>query len=74
MRRPNIRKLNQIVAVWNEAHRIGAAVIVTLDSGREFATTTRSAAEVLSGHSAVVWLVGVTGCYHLSHVRPAETA
>jgi hypothetical protein len=30
---------------------------------------TRSVAEVLSGHTAVVWLKGVTGCVSLTHVQ-----
>jgi len=30
---------------------------------------TRSHAEVLSGHTAVVWIEGVVGCVALSHVE-----
>ena len=32
--------------------------------------TTRSHAEVLSGHTAVVWITGCVGCVCLSHVEP----
>lgn len=70
-RQPSARKLDQMVADWNAANAVGAPVIFTRDSGSEFATTTRSKAEVLSGHTAVIWLVGVTGCYLLDRVRPA---
>ena len=38
-------------------------------------TRTRSEAQVLSGHSAVIWLDGVRGCYLLDRVRAIpETA
>ncbi|WP_374650281.1 hypothetical protein [Rhizorhabdus sp.] len=33
-------------------------------------TRTRSKAEVLSGHSAVIWLDGISGCYLLDRVTP----
>jgi hypothetical protein len=32
-------------------------------------STTRSEAELLGGHTAVVWLEGVRGCIALSHVK-----
>lgn len=33
---------------------------------------TRTAAQVLSGHTAVVWIEGCSGCISLSHVRALE--
>ncbi|MDP1611680.1 MAG: hypothetical protein Q8M11_11530, partial [Sulfuritalea sp.] len=36
-----------------------------------FRTKTRSDAQVLSGHSAVIWLENVSGCYLLDRVTPA---
>ncbi len=33
----------------------------------------RSDAQVLSGHSAVIWLENVSGCYLLDRVTPAPT-
>ncbi len=55
---------------FNEMHAIGADVFVQLDGKDEpFLTKTRSAAEILSGHSAVVWLENVRGCYSLDRVR-----
>jgi len=48
---------------------VGTPVILTKDSGEEVVAITRSEAQVLSGHSAVIWLVGVTGCYLLDRVR-----
>lgn len=61
----------QRVDQWNAAHPVGTPVVVRLDSGKNFATKTRSRAEVLSGHTPVIWLEGVRGCYILERVRPA---
>ncbi len=55
---------------FNAAHAIGCKVSVLLDSGEQRETTTRSEAQVLSGHSAVIWLTGITGCYLLDRVTP----
>jgi hypothetical protein len=57
-------------AAWNAKHPVGTKVTVRLDSGETRETVTRSAAEVLSGHSAVIWLDGITGCYLLDRVTP----
>ena len=35
---------------------------------------TRSEAQVLSGHTAVVWIEGCSGCVALSHVKPSTPA
>jgi hypothetical protein len=40
-----------------------------MDSGEIRETRTRSEAQVLGGHSAVVWLEGISGCYLLDRVR-----
>lgn len=58
---------------WNKAHPVGTKVIVWRDTpGLVTQTKTRSAAQVLSGHSAVIWLEGIAGCYALSHVRALQ--
>jgi len=65
------------VAAWNEKHPVGTEVTVELDSGEIRATTTRSAAQMLGaepsknnpGHTAVIFLDGISGCYLLSRVR-----
>lgn len=62
----------EIVEKWNEAHEPGIAVIVTDDFGKETATKTRSYAELLGGHTPVIWLEGITGCYDLTRVRVAS--
>jgi hypothetical protein len=35
---------------------------------------TRSTAELLSGHTAVVWIEGEVGCIALTHVQPVQRA
>ncbi len=72
--RPNPVKLQAQCDAFNAAHNVGAAVRLKKDSGEIVTTTTRSKAEVLSGHSAVIWLEGISGCYLLDRVRPIEDA
>lgn len=74
MRRPNPKKLQAACDAFNARHPVGAEVAVRLDSGQAMITKTRSRAEVLSGHSAVIWLEGVTGCYLLDRVSPIAAA
>jgi hypothetical protein len=57
---------------WNAAHPVGCDVTLKKDSGELLRTKTRSKAEVLSGHSAVIWLDGVRGCYLLDRVTPGH--
>lgn len=66
--KPSPRKLQKSVDDWNAKYPVGTPVVLLKDSGENFSTTTRSEAQVLSGHSAVVWLVGVSGCYQLDRV------
>jgi hypothetical protein len=57
---------------WNEAHPVGTRVFVQKDNGIKQLTRTRSEASVLSGHSAVIYLEGISGCYLLSRVTVAK--
>ena len=66
--------LQSIVADWNAAHEPGTDVIQTDDFGNESRTKTHSYAELLGGHTPVVWLAGRSGCYALDRVRPAKGA
>jgi hypothetical protein len=81
MRGPSIiqrLQLEQIaqVAAWNQRYPVGTEVTVKLDSGEVRDTRTRSEAQMLGaepsknnpGHTAVIWLVGISGCYLLSRV------
>lgn len=57
---------------FNARYPVGTKGKLRKDDGTQFETTTRSIAQVLGGHSAVVWLEGVRGCYLLSRFRPLE--
>lgn len=69
-RPPPAAQLQEACDKFNAAHQVGAAVSVRLDSGEVRETITTSEAQVLSGHSAVIWLKGVSGCYLLDRVTP----
>lgn len=72
--RPNPAKLQAQCDAWNRIYQAGQKVKVRLDSGEIRETKTRTRAEVLQGHSAVIWLDGVTGCYLLDRVTPIVEA
>lgn len=67
-------KLQAACDKFNAAHQVGAAVSVELDSGEVRETITTSEAQVLSGHSAVIWLAGISGCYDLDRVTALKAA
>lgn len=66
-----VRPVYPVIAVrqWNEAHAVGTIVVVRKDDGSKVTTRTRSEAWVLGGHSAVVQLEGIAGCYALERVQ-----
>ena len=69
--RKKVSSLQAACDLFNEAYPVGTSVTVQLDGRDEpFKTVTRSTAQVLSGHSAVIWLENVTGCYLLERVTP----
>ena len=59
----------KLVKQWNATYPLGTEVIVTLDSGAEKLTQTRSEAWLLGGHTAVVMVDGIAGCYALQRCR-----
>lgn len=64
-----INKLQAECDAFNAVNIIGADVFVQLDGvDTPFQTKTRSSAQILSGHSAVIWLENVSGCYLLDRV------
>lgn len=74
-KKPNLKKLQAECDAFNAKCPVGGRVSVKLDFVDEpRITVTISEAQVLSGHSAVVWMEGISGCYHLSHVTPIEEA
>lgn len=66
--RPDLKKLQAQCDAWNAKHPIGTAVVLLKDNGEAFDTVTTSQAQVLSGHSAVIWVEHVSGCYALERV------
>lgn len=60
------------VAQWNARYPVGTAVTVERDNGACERTATRSEAWMLSGHTAVVMVDGIAGCYLLSRITPVE--
>ena len=50
---------------FNRLYSKGTKGYLHMDSGEIKATHTTSEAQVLSGHSAVIWVYGVSGCYML---------
>jgi hypothetical protein len=66
------RRLQEQVDNFNTHHPIGADVSVLRDNGDRIATKIRFKAEVLGGHSAVIWLEGISGCYLLDRVSALQ--
>lgn len=62
----------EIVDAWNRDHETGRVVTVRMDSGEVRKTVTRSCANLLGGHTPVIWLEGIVGCYALSRVEPYD--
>lgn len=75
--RPARKSAAQLQAVcdkFNASHQIGAAVSVKLDGGEVRETVTNSEAQVMGGHTAVIWLDGIRGCYDLERVTALKAA
>lgn len=64
----SIKAIQQKCSVFNKLHPIGSKVVCIGDLGEEVETTVKHSAEVLSGHTPVIWLEGFRGCYHLDRV------
>ena len=64
------KKTSDLAAIdaWNAENPPGTHVVVTKDDGTNFNTKTRSWAELLGGHTPVVWVVGRSGCVGLDCV------
>lgn len=62
----------EVVIEFNRDHMIGTHVQywTGVREGRGKFSTTRSAAELLGGHTPVVWVAGHEACIALTHVEP----
>lgn len=69
---PSAAKLSQQVTDFNKRFPIGTSVRYWTRSKNEPAklSKTRTHAEVLSGHSSVVWVDGYPACIALNLVEP----
>jgi hypothetical protein len=74
VKRPNLKAECAMVDAWNAANKIGAAVTYRKDNDKAILTKTSSLAEMLSGHTAVIWLDDIRGCVALSRVNAIEMA
>jgi hypothetical protein len=71
MRKPDVQALQRQCDAFNAVCAPGGQIMFKRDFVDEpFEARTRSEAYVLSGHSPVVFVEGVTGCYHLTHCEP----
>ena len=64
----SLKVMQSLVDVFNEKNPVGAPVTVIKDFGEQFKTKVLHPAEILSGHTPVVWLEGISGCYCLDRV------
>lgn len=72
IKRPNTAALQRTVDAWNAKHPIGTAIMFhpVIGAAPYRTRTTRTAAQVLSEHTAVVWLDGESGCVALDACVP----
>ena len=66
----------KLAAKWNHSFPIGTKVRYWPGAreGRGVESATKTQAEVLGGHTAVVWIEGRGDCIALSHVEPLPTS
>jgi hypothetical protein len=73
IRLPNLRHAQKKIDAFNAACPIGTLVTVMRDDGTEMDSKTRSEAQLLGGHTPVVWVENLSGCYLLDRVKPKVT-
>jgi hypothetical protein len=71
MKRPDPAKA---VEAWNAKYPVGTSVTVLKDNDDVVAGKTTTPAYVLSGHSAVIHVSGIRGCYLLERVTAESEA
>ena len=64
----SIEVMQSQVNAFNERNPVGTEVTLIKDLGEQVKVAVRFPAQVLEGHTAVVWLEGISGCYLLSRV------
>lgn len=71
-KRPSMEDMQRQVELFNHGVKEGDHVTYKRDDGSILATRTRSAAYILSGHTPVVFVEGVSGCVLLNRVSVAK--
>ncbi len=72
--KPNLKKLQAQVDAWNTKVTVGQEISyseILGDPPKLYKT--RTEAQILCGHSAVVWLHGIGGCVLVSHCTAMMT-
>ena len=71
---PTAEQLEERCQQWNAAYPIGTVVEYhsVIGAYRHIVTTTKSAATVLSGHTAVCFVDGIAGCVALDALVPVN--
>jgi len=64
----SIEVMQSKVDMFNQKNPVGSPVTVIKDLGERIETKVKYPAEVLSGHTPVIWLDGISGCYILDRV------
>lgn len=68
--KPNVKKLQKLCDEFNRKYPVGTAVRLKKDFVDEpVDTKVTNEAFILSGHSAVAFFDGISGCYHISCVK-----
>jgi hypothetical protein len=70
MKKPNLKKLQKECDDFNAKYPVGTQVLLKKDFiDVPVKTKVRHEAYILSGHSAVAFFEGISGCYLISCVR-----
>lgn len=65
-------KLKMEVERFNQAFEVGEVVLYANDFGEKCPYPLKHPAQILSGHTAVCWLEGKTGCVMTSRISKAK--
>lgn len=71
-RKTTTKQQEQSVFNWNQENTVGCACEVKTDIGTTIKTHTKSEAYLLGGHTAVILVENISGCYMLSRVTPIK--
>ncbi len=66
--RDSMEVMQSKVDVFNKKNPVGASVWVVKDLGEQMLTKVKHPAYIMGGHSAMVHVEGISGCYCLDRV------